>query len=244
MYWISTTERVKLNYAMTTVATIIIYTFFVQFVPQKLWLSVLFFIVGECIKVFIVQKLYKLDTTNNMEGVLKRRRNNKVMESLKFGFVMSLTVFFFAFICIILGGMYSSQLVYFYRIFTSIFLFLAPALEKYLETFTLSALLTGITLFPISLFIGVSGTISILMTESFDLSNITSQAFLKLLKRNAYLVIFGAFIGSVVFPLDWDRPWQIYPIPNIVGAVTGQMLGSFYCLVETMVKHKLGKKQH
>ncbi|CAG9804876.1 unnamed protein product [Chironomus riparius] len=223
MYWISTTERVKLNYAMTTVAAIVVYTFFVQFVPQKLWLSVLFFIVGECLKVFIVQKLYKLDTTNNMEGVLKRRRNNKVMESLKFGFVMSLTVFFFAFICIILG---------------------APALEKYLETFTLSALLTGITLFPISLFIGVSGTISILMTESFDLSNVTAQAFLKLLKRNAYLVIFGAFIGSVVFPLDWDRPWQIYPIPNIVGAVTGQMLGSFYCLVETMVKHKLGKKQH
>lgn len=122
--------------------------------------------------------------------------------------------------------------------------FIAPALEKYEETFTLSALLTGITLFPISLFVGVSGTISILLTESFELNHVTSQAFLKLLKRNAYLVIFGAFIGSVVFPLDWDRPWQIYPIPNVVGAVTGQMLGSFYCLVETMVKHKLGKKQH
>ena len=91
---------------------------------------------------------------------------------------------------------------------------------------------------------GVNGTISILITESFDLTNVTSQAFLRLLKRNAYLVIFGAFMGSVVFPLDWDRPWQIYPIPNIVGAITGQMVGSFYCLFETMVRHKLNKKQH
>ena len=109
---------------------------------------------------------------------------------------------------------------------------------------TLSSLLTSLTLFPISLIVGVSGTISILLTDSFELVNVTSQAFLRLLKRNAYLVIFGAFIGSVVFPLDWDRPWQIYPIPNIVGAITGQMLGSFYTLFETMVKHKLGKKQH
>ena len=105
MYWISTTERVKLNYAMCTVAAIIIYTFFVQFVPQKLWLSVLFFIVAECIKVFIVQKLYRLDNANNMETIIKRKRNNKVLESLKFGFLMILALFFFAFICIILGGM-------------------------------------------------------------------------------------------------------------------------------------------
>lgn len=55
MYWISTLERVKLNYAMCTIATIIIYTFFIQFTPQKLYLTVLFFILSECIKLFIIQ---------------------------------------------------------------------------------------------------------------------------------------------------------------------------------------------
>lgn len=77
-------------------------------------------------------------------------------------------------------------------------LFLAPALEHYDQTLNLSALLTSLTLFPVSLFVGVSGTISILITESFEMVNVVSQAYLKLLKRNAYLVIFGAFIGSVV----------------------------------------------
>lgn len=116
MYWITTTERVKLNYAMCTVAAIIVYTFFVQFVPQKLWLSVMFFIIAECLKVFIVQKLYILDTANNIDAMAKRRRNNKVIESLKFGFVMSFTVFFFAFICIILGGKIAYYSVVFCKI--------------------------------------------------------------------------------------------------------------------------------
>jgi GPI ethanolamine phosphate transferase 2/3 subunit F len=116
-------------------------------------------------------------------------------------------------------------------------------LENYEQTFTLSALLTGLTLFPISIFIGVSGTLSILFTETFELTQVVSQEYLKLLKRNAFLVIFGAFVGSVVFPLDWERPWQIYPIPNMTGAITAQMMGCFYCFFESMVKYKLGKKQ-
>ncbi|KAG5680908.1 hypothetical protein PVAND_010386 [Polypedilum vanderplanki] len=223
MYSISILERIKLNYSMTTIGVIIVYTFFIQFVPEILWLTVLFFILAECFKVSIIQKLYSLDTANNTDGNSRKRRGNKVAESAKFGLLMILTVFFFAFICIILG---------------------APAFENYEKTLTLSSLLTSLTLFPISLIVGVSGTISILLTDSFELVNVTSQAFLRLLKRNAYLVIFGAFIGSVVFPLDWDRPWQIYPIPNIVGAITGQMIGAFYTLFETMVNHKLGKKQH
>jgi GPI ethanolamine phosphate transferase 2/3 subunit F len=119
----------------------------------------------------------------------------------------------------------------------------APPLDKYEETFTLSALLASLTLFPVSILIGVSGTVSILFTETFELTNVTSQAYLKLLKRNAYLVIFGAFVGSAVFPLDWDRPWQIYPIPNFVGAITGQLFGCFFCLIESMIKSKLAKKQ-
>lgn len=127
---------------------------------------------------------------------------------------------------------------------TQFFFFIsAPPLEKYEETFTLSALLASLTLFPVSIFIGVSGTVSILFTESFELVNVVSQAYLKLLKRNAFLVIFGAFVGSAVFPLDWDRPWQIYPIPNFVGSITGQMMGCFYCFFESMVNYKLGKKQ-
>jgi len=224
MVAISIIERVKLNYAICTIVFIILYTFVLSTFSaylSKLYGHVLYFILAELIKLTIIQKVYNIDVSYSQDGI-KKRRSNKFGESLKFAMLMILTCFCYAFIAIVMG---------------------APPLENYEETFTLSALLTGLTLFPVSIFIGVSGTISILFTESFELTNVVSQAYLKFLKRNAFLVIFGAFVGSAVFPLDWDRPWQIYPIPNVVGAITAQMLGCFYCFLESMVKYRLGKKQ-
>ncbi|CRK98319.1 CLUMA_CG011681, isoform A [Clunio marinus] len=223
MQVISTIERVRLNYAASTIGFIVLYTFTVATFSAeflKLWLHSIYFIVAEMIKLVIIQKYYGLDLSYSQEGV-RKKRSNKVGDSIKFAVLMIMTIFFYAFICVIMG---------------------APPLTHVEETLTLSSLLTALTIFPISLFIGVSGTLGILFTETFELVNVTSQEYLKLLQRNAYLVIFGAFIGSIAFPLDWDRPWQAYPIPNITGAITGQMLGCFYCFFETMVRYKLGKK--
>ncbi|KAK1145661.1 Glycosylphosphatidylinositol (GPI) anchor assembly protein [Aspergillus melleus] len=35
----------------------------------------------------------------------------------------------------------------------------------------------------------------------------------------------GAWLGAVPIPLDWDRPWQAYPITILVGAYIGYALG-------------------
>ncbi|KAM5477111.1 Glycosylphosphatidylinositol (GPI) anchor assembly protein [Microsporum audouinii] len=35
----------------------------------------------------------------------------------------------------------------------------------------------------------------------------------------------GAWLGAVPIPLDWDRPWQVYPITIITGAYIGYVLG-------------------
>ncbi|OAX77713.1 hypothetical protein ACJ72_07984 [Emergomyces africanus] len=35
----------------------------------------------------------------------------------------------------------------------------------------------------------------------------------------------GAWFGAVPIPLDWDRPWQTYPITIITGAYIGYVLG-------------------
>ncbi|EZF35990.1 hypothetical protein H101_00505 [Trichophyton interdigitale H6] len=35
----------------------------------------------------------------------------------------------------------------------------------------------------------------------------------------------GAWLGAVPIPLDWDRPWQTYPITIITGACIGYVLG-------------------
>lgn len=103
MTTISTIERVQLNYSGCTIATIILYTFFIQLISQSLWATVLFFNVAECIKMLIVHKLYSLDVSNNLEG-LKKRRNNKIGDSFKFAVLILFTTLSYGLICIILGG--------------------------------------------------------------------------------------------------------------------------------------------
>jgi phosphatidylinositol glycan class F len=36
----------------------------------------------------------------------------------------------------------------------------------------------------------------------------------------------GAWLGAIPIPLDWDRPWQAFPITILVGAYIGHALGS------------------
>ncbi|OJJ67860.1 hypothetical protein ASPBRDRAFT_160478 [Aspergillus brasiliensis CBS 101740] len=36
----------------------------------------------------------------------------------------------------------------------------------------------------------------------------------------------GAWLGAVPVPLDWDRPWQAYPITLLTGAYVGFVVGS------------------
>ncbi|WEW57346.1 Glycosylphosphatidylinositol (GPI) anchor assembly protein [Emydomyces testavorans] len=36
----------------------------------------------------------------------------------------------------------------------------------------------------------------------------------------------GAWLGAVPIPLDWDRPWQAYPITIVTGAYMGYAVGS------------------
>lgn len=103
---ISTVERVKLNYAICTITSIVLYTFSISTFSahfSKLWAHVLYFIIAELFKLTIIQKLYALDVSNNQDG-FKRRRLNKFSESIKFAILMILTVFSYAFICIIMGG--------------------------------------------------------------------------------------------------------------------------------------------
>ncbi|KAK9474824.1 glycosylphosphatidylinositol anchor biosynthesis protein 11 [Dipodascopsis tothii] len=41
----------------------------------------------------------------------------------------------------------------------------------------------------------------------------------------------GAWLGAVPIPLDWDRPWQQWPVPVVAGAVVGAAVGRVAALV-------------
>jgi len=36
----------------------------------------------------------------------------------------------------------------------------------------------------------------------------------------------GAWLGAIPIPLDWDRPWQAWPVTIVTGAYLGYVAGS------------------
>lgn len=44
-------------------------------------------------------------------------------------------------------------------------------------------------------------------------------------------VCVGMWFASAAYPLDWDRSWQRWPVPSIVGALTGQHIALIWCFL-------------
>lgn len=108
--------------------------------------------------------------------------------------------------------------------------------QHYEETLALAVLLTTLTILPIGLFLGPSKTIQYLFYDTFELSSTFDIWQLELLQYNAFGTLVGAWAGSVVAPLDWDRPWQAYPIPNVVGAVLGFSFANIHTFLSSIVQ--------
>jgi phosphatidylinositol glycan class F len=45
--------------------------------------------------------------------------------------------------------------------------------------------------------------------------------------KTATSVVVGAWVGAAAIPLDWDRPWQVWPMPIVGGGYVGAVVG--YC---------------
>lgn len=94
-------------------------------------------------------------------------------------------------------------------------LFGAPILELQEDTLRFALLMATLTTVPLCLAFGYNTT-SIALLE---LTTRNPDSRLGIYQRGVCLVIFGAWLGAVVIPLDWDRPWQQWPIPCSAGAV-------------------------
>jgi phosphatidylinositol glycan class F len=61
------------------------------------------------------------------------------------------------------------------------------------------------------------------------------RIFINSAERGLYVMVMstllGAWLGAVPIPLDWNRPWQVWPMPCCCGAVLGSLLGSSYSLL-------------
>lgn len=53
--------------------------------------------------------------------------------------------------------------------------------------------------------------------------------------------VIGAWLGAWPMPLDWERPWQEWPICVTYGAIAGYSVGMF---ASAVFVHVLGRKVH
>ncbi|XP_058082193.1 uncharacterized protein LOC131230339 isoform X2 [Magnolia sinica] len=57
----------------------------------------------------------------------------------------------------------------------------------------------------------------------------------------AHGAVIGAWFGAWPMPLDWERPWQDWPICVSYGAIAGYLFGT---LASLMFVHVIGRRQH
>lgn len=119
-----------------------------------------------------------------------------------------------------------------------IILFGAPVFTHHEETTMLTVTLTTLTFVPASLHLGVDVALDLMTGAPSQKGNVLADA----MKTNIQATLLGTWLGAIVIPLDWDRPWQAWPIPCVTGALLGYMVAHFLTLAKALQMLKLGKK--
>ncbi|EQC34543.1 hypothetical protein SDRG_07870 [Saprolegnia diclina VS20] len=98
----------------------------------------------------------------------------------------------------------------------------APVLDLIDRTLMLATLLAFLCVLPLTTAVGLASFDSYVETVLHQRwrSHDEQQATCTFLGT-----LFGAYIGALLLPLDWDRPWQQWPLPCVYGGVYGHTLG-------------------
>lgn len=99
----------------------------------------------------------------------------------------------------------------------------APVVSSWFETGSFCLLICLLTAYPCLLVLGPSPSSLVRVWASLDTDTSPLNTTLYL---NSVCSLAGAWLGAVPLPLDWDRPWQAWPITSCLGAVAGHVAGN------------------
>ncbi|KAJ7672538.1 GPI biosynthesis protein family Pig-F-domain-containing protein [Mycena polygramma] len=117
-------------------------------------------------------------------------------------------------------------------------LFGAPLLSHVWQTYLLALLLSVLVVFPPAYTIGSpSDSLMNWMTwvrlfAEFSVRTPVERAML----YPAVGTMVGCWLGVIPIALDWDRPWQAWPLTPALGAVVGYILASIAALTASAVR--------
>ncbi|XP_021499251.1 phosphatidylinositol-glycan biosynthesis class F protein isoform X1 [Meriones unguiculatus] len=97
----------------------------------------------------------------------------------------------------------------------------APLIELVLETFLFAVILSTFTTVPCLCLLGPNLRAWL---RVFSRNGVTSiwENSLQITTISSFI---GAWLGAFPIPLDWERPWQVWPISCTLGATSGYMAG-------------------
>ncbi|KAK3931400.1 Phosphatidylinositol-glycan biosynthesis class F protein [Frankliniella fusca] len=110
-------------------------------------------------------------------------------------------------------------------------LFGAEFLKKNEETFMLSLLLMMLTALPACLHLGPNYALAAVLGDEKASLNPLSPV----LQHIVRVTLLGAWLGAFVIPLDWDRPWQEWPVPCCVGALMGYVAAHATAMIQVAI---------
>uniref|UniRef100_G3NE76 Phosphatidylinositol glycan anchor biosynthesis, class F n=1 Tax=Gasterosteus aculeatus aculeatus TaxID=481459 RepID=G3NE76_GASAC len=97
----------------------------------------------------------------------------------------------------------------------------APLIESALETFSLAVLLTSLTTLRCLCVLGPNVQAWIRVFSRHGAMSVWDTC----LQITVACTLVGAWVGAFPIPLDWDRPWQVWPVSCSLGATIGFLTG-------------------
>ncbi|XP_067844892.1 phosphatidylinositol-glycan biosynthesis class F protein isoform X1 [Heptranchias perlo] len=98
-----------------------------------------------------------------------------------------------------------------------IVLYGAPLLVSFMETFLFAVLLSTFTTLRCLCMLGPNVQAWLRVFSKNGAMSIWDTS----LQMTTICSLFGAWLGAIPIPLDWDRPWQVWPISCTLGATLG-----------------------
>ncbi|KAE9360161.1 hypothetical protein PR003_g373 [Phytophthora rubi] len=103
----------------------------------------------------------------------------------------------------------------------TVVLFGAPVVDLWMQTFLLAVLLSSCVTMPLALHLGGAPRKWLDLLLELRVSN-TQELYLVCSSIGAML---GAYVGALPIPLDWDQPWQQWPLTCVYGTLIGHATG-------------------
>lgn len=112
--------------------------------------------------------------------------------------------------------------------FAALILMGAPLASHLVETYLLAVHLLLVAVFPVLVYFRLDFD---LLGRVFEVERVSHAVLHNQVLSSSFFAVVGTWLGVIPIPLDWDRPWQQWPITLLVGGYAGAFVGGLVSLV-------------